>query len=39
VLAITVLRIDENALAAVKYRFIVATEVCIDLGRHVVALN
>jgi len=24
-------------LAAVKYRFIVAIEVCIDLGRHIIA--
>ena len=31
------LRRDEDLLAAVKYRFIVALEVCIDLGRHVVA--
>jgi uncharacterized protein YutE (UPF0331/DUF86 family) len=28
---------DEDLLAAVKYRFIVAIEVCIDVGRHVVA--
>jgi uncharacterized protein YutE (UPF0331/DUF86 family) len=28
---------DENLLAAVKYRFIVAIEACIDVGRHVVA--
>ena len=31
------LRRDEDLRAAVKYRFIVALEVCIDLGRHVVA--
>src|SRR5918995_6480382 len=31
------LRRDEDLLAAVKYRFIVALEVCIDLGRHLVA--
>jgi uncharacterized protein YutE (UPF0331/DUF86 family) len=28
---------DDDLLAAVKYRFIVAIEVCIDIGRHVVA--
>lgn len=28
---------DEDLLAAVKYRFVVALEVCIDIGRHVVA--
>ena len=28
---------DDDLLAAVKYRFIVAIEVCIDVGRHVVA--
>jgi uncharacterized protein YutE (UPF0331/DUF86 family) len=28
---------DDNLLAAVKYRFIVAIEVCIDLGRHIIA--
>jgi uncharacterized protein YutE (UPF0331/DUF86 family) len=28
---------DEDLLAAVKYRFIVAIEACIDAGRHVVA--
>jgi uncharacterized protein YutE (UPF0331/DUF86 family) len=28
---------DEDVMAAVKYRFIVAIEVCIDVGRHVVA--
>jgi uncharacterized protein YutE (UPF0331/DUF86 family) len=28
---------DDDLLAAVKYRFIVAVEVCIDVGRHVVA--
>jgi uncharacterized protein YutE (UPF0331/DUF86 family) len=28
---------DEDLLAAVKYRFVVAIEVCIDLGRHIVA--
>jgi uncharacterized protein YutE (UPF0331/DUF86 family) len=28
---------DEDLLAAVKYRFVVAIEVCIDLGSHVVA--
>lgn len=28
---------DEDLLAAVKYRFVVALEVCIDVGRHVVA--
>lgn len=31
------LLLDDDLLAAVKYRFIVAIEVCIDLGRHVVA--
>jgi uncharacterized protein YutE (UPF0331/DUF86 family) len=28
---------DEDLLAAVKYRFIIAIEVCIDVGRHVIA--
>jgi uncharacterized protein YutE (UPF0331/DUF86 family) len=28
---------DDDVMAAVKYRFIVAIEVCIDVGRHVVA--
>lgn len=28
---------DEDLLAAVKYRFIVAIEVCIDVGRHIAA--
>lgn len=28
---------DDDLLAAVKYRFIVAIEVCIDLGRHIIA--
>lgn len=28
---------DDDLLAAVKYRFIVAIEVCIDVGRHVIA--
>lgn len=28
---------DEDVLAGVKYRFVVATEVCIDVGRHVAA--
>ena len=28
---------DEDLLAAIKYRFIVAIEVCIDVGRHVIA--
>jgi len=28
---------DDDLLAAVKYRFIVAIEVCNDVGRHVVA--
>lgn len=28
---------DNDLLAAVKYRFIVAIEVCIDVGRHVIA--
>ena len=28
---------DDDLLAAVKYRFIVAIEVCIDVARHVVA--
>ena len=28
---------DDDLLAAVKYRFIVAIEVCIDIGRNVVA--
>jgi len=28
---------DDDLLAAVKYRFIVAIEACIDVGRHVVA--
>ena len=28
---------DDDLLAAVKYRFVVAIEVCIDIGRHVVA--
>ena len=28
---------DDDLLAAVKYRFIVAIEACIDAGRHVVA--
>lgn len=28
---------DDDLLAAVKYRFVVAIEVCIDVGRHVVA--
>ncbi|GAA2904021.1 DUF86 domain-containing protein [Pseudonocardia halophobica] len=28
---------DEDLLAAVKYRFVVAIEVCVDLGRHIVA--
>jgi len=28
---------DEDLLAAVKYRFVVALEVCIDVGRHLVA--
>jgi uncharacterized protein YutE (UPF0331/DUF86 family) len=31
------LRGDDDLLAAVKYRFVVAIEVCIDLGRHVIA--
>lgn len=31
------LRADEDLLAAVKYRFIVAIETCIDVGRHIVA--
>lgn len=28
---------DEDLLAAVKYRFVVCTEVCVDVGRHVIA--
>ena len=28
---------DEDVLAGVKYRFVVAIEACIDLGRHLVA--
>jgi uncharacterized protein YutE (UPF0331/DUF86 family) len=28
---------DDDLLAAVKYRFIIAIEVCIDVGRHVIA--
>ena len=28
---------DDDLLAAVKYRFIVAIEVCIDVGRHVIS--
>lgn len=28
---------DEDVLAGVKYRFVVAIEACIDIGRHVVA--
>lgn len=28
---------DDDLLAAVKYRFIIAIEVCVDVGRHVVA--
>jgi uncharacterized protein YutE (UPF0331/DUF86 family) len=28
---------DDDLLAAVKYRFVVAIEVCIDLGRHIIA--
>lgn len=28
---------EEDLLAAVKYRFVVALEICIDVGRHVVA--
>jgi len=28
---------DDDLLAAVKYRFVVCTEVCIDVGRHVIA--
>ena len=28
---------DDDLMAAVKYRFIVAIEVCIDVGRHVIA--
>lgn len=28
---------DDDLMAAVKYRFVVAIEVCIDVGRHVVA--
>ena len=28
---------DDDLLAAVKYRFIIAIEVCIDIGRHVIA--
>jgi uncharacterized protein YutE (UPF0331/DUF86 family) len=31
------LRHDATALAAVKYRFIVAIEACIDVGEHVIA--
>ncbi len=28
---------DEDVLSGVKYRFVVAIEVCIDIGRHLVA--
>jgi uncharacterized protein YutE (UPF0331/DUF86 family) len=28
---------DDDLLAAIKYRFIIAIEVCIDVGRHVIA--
>jgi uncharacterized protein YutE (UPF0331/DUF86 family) len=28
---------DPDALAAVKYRFVVAIEVCIDVGQHVIS--
>ncbi|MBA2323483.1 MAG: DUF86 domain-containing protein [Pseudonocardiales bacterium] len=28
---------DDDLLAAVKYRFVIAIEVCIDAGRHIVA--
>jgi uncharacterized protein YutE (UPF0331/DUF86 family) len=28
---------DDDLLAAVKYRFVIAIEVCIDVGRHLVA--
>lgn len=28
---------DEDALAAIKYRFVVAIETCIDAGEHVIA--
>jgi uncharacterized protein YutE (UPF0331/DUF86 family) len=28
---------DDDLLAAVKYRFVVAIEACIDIGRHVIA--
>ncbi len=28
---------DEDVLAGVKYRFVVAIEACIDVGRHLVA--
>jgi uncharacterized protein YutE (UPF0331/DUF86 family) len=29
--------LDTNELAAAKYRFIVATEVCIDIGQHIIS--
>lgn len=32
-----VLLADEDVLAGVKYRFVVAIEACIDVGRHIVA--
>lgn len=32
-----VLLADEDKLAAVKYRFVVAIEACIDIGRHLIA--
>ena len=28
---------DDDLLAAVKYRFIIAIEMCVDVGRHVIA--
>lgn len=33
----TSLLADEDVLAGVKYRFVVAIEACIDIGRHIVA--
>lgn len=33
----TELRADDDLMAAVKYRFVVAIEACIDAGEHVIA--